>query len=103
MSRHTQGEWCGDPVPPPANTVLGPTCYDGDGKKLSWGDLKMLQGDHKGIPPIPRHIKFKFYELLYHWVMEISGEEPGLDGVGRAAGQMVTFLYAYNKLMCYTG
>ena len=41
-------------------------------------------------------------EVLRHWVMEVSGEEAGPDGFGRAAGQMATFFYAEDSILAST-
>ena len=66
-------------------------------------NLKGYRGVTKVYPISPDILNFGFYEVIYHWVMEVSGEESIPDGVGREADQMVTFLYADNSLMGSTG
>ena len=90
---------------------LGPglsACSASIGTTSAWGQeraailgipSKGTGGSHRDNPCPPTIFNVVIYAVILHWVMEVSGEELGMDGFRRVAGNMVNFLYGGDGLL----
>ena len=62
-------------------------------------NFKGYRGVTQGYPLSPTIFNVIVDAVLCHLVKEVAGEEAEPDGFGRAAGRMVTFFYADNRLL----
>ena len=64
--------------------------------------FKGYRGVTQGDPLSPTIFNVIVDAVLCHLVTVVAGEEEDPDGFGRAAGCIVKFLYADNRLLDYT-